>query len=72
MSEHKPCEHCEEVRQEEEDKAFGEALRKCFEAPTGSWSRRIAEYYVDQLTAAPLPLRFDGPVTFKFWSDLDD
>ncbi len=70
MSEHVPCEHCEEVRQEEEDRAFGEALRACMDAPKGSYSRKVADYYIDQIMAVPLLRKFDGPVTFKFWSDV--
>ena len=71
MAGHIPCEHCEEVRLEAEDRAFGEALRGALAEPKNSFSRRIAEAYMEDLYAAPLPSTFiDGPVTFKFWSDL--
>ena len=70
MSEHVPCEHCEEVRLEEEDKAFAEAMRAGLEAPEGSLLRLVTDAYIDDLMRVPLPLT-GGPVKFTFWKDLD-
>lgn len=76
MSEHIPCEHCEEVRQEEEVKIFGKALAECLKMERGTAGRETAEHYMEQLFR-PSPFDFfpkevdkDKPVKFMFWSDV--
>ncbi len=54
MSEHVPCEHCEEVRLEAEDKAFGEALREGLKMPKGTLGRQVADQYMKDLFAPPV------------------
>ena len=72
---HTPCEHCEEVRLEAEDKAFAESLREGLKAPKGSLSRMVAEQYMKALFRPSLYEQMrnaEGKVVFKFWKDLTD
>ena len=74
MSEHVPCEHCEEVRQEEEDRIFGEALREGLKMEKGTLGRMAADLYMDDLFRPSVLELFgdkDVKVKFRFWSDLD-
>ena len=72
MDEHIPCEHCEEVRQEEEDKIFGESLRECLKMEKGTLGRMVADQYMDDLFRPPVfgPIGGkDGKGKFKLWGD---
>ncbi len=69
MTDHTPCEHCEEVRQDEEDKVFGTALSEGLKAEKGTLERTIADLYMEDLLRPINLLPTIGSkegVTFKY------